>query len=192
MREMTNGRIRITRLQRAAAANATVQKAIDTTKKVLGKYFENTCRQRLAGGAGSIYEGINTPEEMEAALRAAIWLETDHPTVMKGCRAFMTRSIPGGRFGLVRIANLPEDAVLTASDPKGTGMVSMTIKGHKGPAVAETWLIIGEENGYDVVFTFHPGKPVKPSMVEVKNCPDGTKLTKAEAMGLGFDLAKVV
>lgn len=68
----------------------------------------------------------------------------------------------------------------------------MTVSGEKGPATEETWLIIGKEEGTDVVFTFHPGEPVRPSVVEVKDCPDGTKLTKDQAIALGFDLAKIV
>ena len=30
------------------------------------------------------------------------------------------------------------------------------------------------------------------SVAEVKDCPDGTKLTKEQALNLGFDLAKIV
>ena len=51
--------------------------------------------------------------------------------------------------------------------------------------------IIGNEEGHDVVFTFHPGEPVRPSLLEVSDCHNGTKLTKVEALNLGFDLAKV-
>ena len=68
----------------------------------------------------------------------------------------------------------------------------MTVSGEKGPEVEDTWLIVGKEDGVDVVFTFHPGEPVRPSVVEAKDCPDGTKLTKEQALNLGFDLAKIV
>lgn len=51
--------------------NKLVNKAIDNTKKYLDGYFESTCRQRLAGGAGSVYDGIGSVEEMEKALRLA-------------------------------------------------------------------------------------------------------------------------
>lgn len=132
-----------------------------------------------------------TPEEMEKALKAADWIEAEHPDVMPGCKAFKTTDIKGGHFGLLKIADLPEDAEITAFDPKGTGKVSMVVSGQSGPLVAETWLIIGDEEGHDVVFTFHPGEPVRPSVLDISDCPNGTKLTKAEALGLGFDFAKV-
>lgn len=171
--------------------NNIVISAIEATKKYLGEYFINTCRQRLAGGLGSIYEGINTPEEMEEALKAANWVEAEHPDVIPGCKAYKTTDIKGGHFGLLKIADLPEDTAIYACDPKGTGKVSMIVSGIQGPSVDETWLIIGDEEGHDVVFTFHPGEPVRPSVLEVSDCPNGTKLTKAEALSLGFDFAKV-
>ena len=173
--------------------NVTVNEAIDATKQYLGEYFTNTCKQRLAaGGAGSVYEGINTPEEMEKALREANWVEAKHPDVMPGCKAYKTTDIKGGHYGLIKIADLPDDAIIIASDPKGTGKVSMLVPDMIGPAVEETWLIVGDEEGHDVVFTFHPGEPVRPSILEVEDCPDGTRLTKVEALVFGFDLAKVI
>lgn len=175
--------------------NQIVNAAIDATKAYLGDYFENTCCQRLAGGAGSCFSGVKTVEEMEHLLREANWDKAEHPDVIPGCQAYVTSDLSGGRFGLVRIAELPEDTTLVASDPKSTGRVSMTVRGLLGPEVKETWLIIGKEDvggvARDVVYTFHPGEPVRPSLVEVKDCPDGTSLTKAQALALGFELAKV-
>ena len=165
---------------------------IDTTKKFFGEYFERTCAQRLASGAGSIFEGINSVEEMEKALRTANWSEATHPDVMPECKAYKTTDIEGGRLGLIRIEDLPEDVKIIASDPKGTGKVSMTVHGELGPAAEETWLITGMEEGHEIVFTFHPGEPVRPSILEVKDCPNGTVLSKKEAINLGFDFAKIV
>ena len=52
-----------------------------------------------------------------------------------------------------------------------------------------TNVILGKENingkDEDVVFTFHPGEPVKPSEVETQEIPDGTRLSKEEAKKLG-------
>lgn len=173
-------------------ANATVNAAIDATKQYLGDYFENTCKQRLVGGAGSIFDGIASVEEMERELRAADWETASHPSVLAGCSAYKTTSITRGHYGLVAIAELPDDVVLTACDPKGTGTVSMTVSGTIGPETPETWLIVGDEGGHDVVYTFHPGKPVRPSLVTVDDVPDGAKLSKADALKLGFELAKIV
>ena len=170
----------------------TVNTIIDTTKKFFNEYFERTCAQRLADGAGSVFEGINSVKEMEEALRIADWSEATHPDVMSGCKAYKTTSIKGGHLGLVKIEDLPEDVKIIASDPKGTGKVSMTIQGELGPVAEETWLITGMEEGHEIVFTFHPGEPVRPSILEVKNCPDGTILSKEEAINLGFNFAKIV
>ena len=170
----------------------TINTIIDTTKKFFGEYFERTCAQRLAGGAGSIFEDINSIEKMEKSLRTANWSEATHQDVMPGCKAYKTTSIKGGRLGLVKIEDLPENVRIIASDPKGTGKVSMTVHDKLGPIVEETWLITGIEEGHEIIFTFHPGEPVRPSILEVKNCPDGTILSKEEAINLGFNFAKIV
>ena len=169
-----------------------VRSALAKTQTYLSDYFENTCKQRLAGGVGSVYDGIEEIADMEDALYSAYWKKAEHPDVMPGCQAYVTKDIKGGHLGLLKIADLPDGAVITASDPKGTGKVSMTVTGEKGPEVEETWLIVGNEDGHNVVYTFHPGEPVRPSVVEVKDCPNGTKLTKEQAIALGFDLAKIV
>lgn len=169
-----------------------VEIALRNTRDTLKEYFENTCKQRLENGAGSVYDGIKTTAEMKKALFGAFWKKAEHPDVMPGCQAYVTKDIKGGHLGLLKIADLPDNVIITASDPKGTGKVSMTVSGEKGPEVEDTWLIVGKEDGVDVVFTFHPGEPVRPSVVEVKDCPDGTKLTKEQALNLGFDLAKIV
>ena len=172
--------------------NNIIQHAINETKQVIPGYFENTCKMRLSGGTGSCYDKIMSIEDMELALMEADWQEATHPDVMLGCKAYKTTDIKSGRFGLVAIADLPDDAIIIASDPKGTGRVSMTVTGVKREEVEVTWIILGDENGHQVVFTFHPGEPVRPSMLTVSDCPDGKVLTKKEAMALGFDLAKVI
>ena len=68
----------------------------------------------------------------------------------------------------------------------------MTVKGVVGDIVPYTYLITGKEDGVDVVFTFHPGEPIRPSIVEVKDLNHGAKVSKAYAKELGFDLAKIV
>ena len=178
--------------------NDRVRAAICRTAAFIPSYYGKMLAQRLpAGGCGSIFEGFDSPEQLAAALMGANWEVAEPPagSAMPGCGYFKTRDIPGGRYGLVRIADLPDDTQILARDPKGTGMVSMAVQGVRGLEAFETWIILGpgDEDGVsgEVVWTFHPGDPVGPSRLEVKDVPDGTVLTKAKAMELGFDLAKI-
>ena len=166
--------------------------AILNSKENTREYFEMTCKGRLAGGAGSIYDQFDSVEALEKALLEAEWTETTHPSVMEGCKVYVANL--AGRFGLVEIDSLTEDAVLIADDRKNTGRVAMTISGIRGKEVPVTYLITGKEDGIegDVVYTFHPGEPVRPSVVEVSTLSHGSKVSKAQAKELGFDLAKIV
>lgn len=166
-----------------------VSECIANTKRIVPDYWNATLAGRLNGGAGSSYDQFETAEALEQALKDANWQEITHPDVMVGCRVFKA-NIPG-RFGLVEIDNLPDDTVLVADDRKGTGHISIVATGTKGQIVEDTYLIVGEEQGENVVFTFHPGEPVRPSVVETASVSHGTRLTKAEAKKLGFDLAKI-
>lgn len=167
-----------------------IANAIDNTKRVVPGYFENTVRNRLSGGIGSIYDQFETSEELEKALLSADWEETTHPSVLAGCRVFKA-NLPG-RLGIIEIDTLPDDVELIADDSKSTGNVAMTVKGVRGTVVPETYLIIGKEKDVDVVYTFHPGEPVKPSIVSTSTVNHGSVVSKREAKKLGFDLAKIV
>lgn len=164
--------------------------AINNTKNSLPDYWNNTCKNRLNGGVGSIYEQFDSVEELEKALLSANWEETTHPDVMPGCRVFKTDL--EGRFGLVKIDELPKDTKLIADDRKNTGKVAMTVKGIRGKIVHETYLIIGKNDDLDVVYTFHPGEPIRPSIVEVSEISHGSIVSVAQAKELGFGLAKIV
>ena len=170
--------------------NTFVVEAIANTRKVLPEYWDNTLKARLNGGVGSTYDQFDKVEELEKALLTADWEETSHPDVMPGCRVYKTSL--GGRYGIVEISSLPADTLLVADDRKNTGRVAMTVKGIKGELVPFTYLIIGKEDGIDVVYTFHPGEPIRPSVVETATLSHGSKVSKAYAKELGFDLAKIV
>lgn len=179
-----------------------VKNALDNAKKiVMGKdengkdktYLDMMLSQRIEGptNAGSSYD-IGSPEELYEELISQEWIETTHPEVMEGCRVF--KSSLAGLEGILDLDNLPDDVELYAIDPKGTGKVGVGAGEVTKNNVKETYLIVGKENidgqEEDVVFTFHPGEPVRPSQVETKDIPDGKKLTKEEAKNLGFDKVK--
>ena len=180
-------------MSRVPVAEATkfVIGCIDRIKYLLPDYWQKTLEQRLStSAAGSCYTQFNSAKELEAALRSCQWEETSHPAVDPSCRVFKTQ-LPG-HFGLVRIAELPEDAILMADDRKGTGRVSATIMWHHGSVVAETYAITGVEQGQWVMFTFHPGEPIRPSQVEATTHPHGSLMSRDQALALGLEWAKIV
>ena len=173
-----------------------VKKALDNAKKIqMGEksYLDLMLGQRIEGptNAGSSYK-VNSPEELYNKLINQEWEETSHPDVMPGCRVFKSKL--SGLEGILSLEDLPDDAELYAIDPKGTGKVGVGAGKVKKNPVKETYLIIGKEKidgkDEDLVFTFHPGEPIKPSEIETQDIPDGTKLTKKQAEELGFDKVK--
>jgi hypothetical protein len=168
-----------------------VIEAINNSKRIMPEYWAKCLTQRSkVVSAGSFYD--LAAEQIERALEAAIWKKAEHPSIMAGCTAYVTENMPYGYYGLIDINTLDDDVVLTCEDRKGTGMVSLTVHIDKEflPIARYTWLIIGEDNGEQVVFTFHPGEPVSPSFTQMGKVP--ATLTKQQALDLGFNKAKIV
>ncbi len=169
-----------------------IAKAVETTRRVVPSYFEKTLAQRaeLSGKvAGSVILGVDEAQ-LEQLLLTADWEEYSHPAVMSECVAYKA-NIPG-MLGIVDLASLPVETVVTLDDRKNTGKVSATVKGARGQDVDFTVLILGTEQGEEVVFTFHPGDPVSPSQVQVVPGLHGKQVTVAEAQGMGLGTAKIV
>ena len=179
-----------------------VKKALDNAKKIImGKdkqgnnrtYLDVMLGQRIEGSnnAGSSYV-VSSPEKLYEELISQEWEETTHPDVMPGCRVFKTNL--AGLEGILNLDDLPDNVELYAIDPKETGKIGIGAGEVEKTPAQETYLIVGKEkiNGKDedVVFTFHPGEPVRPSEVETKEIPDGTRLTKEAAEKLGFTKVK--
>lgn len=155
-------------------------------------YLDKCCMQRISTGTGSIYKDIHTISDMRGRLALAAWEKAENPNVAPFCTAYKTNNIPGGQYGMVPIADQPEGTVFHIEDQKGTGKVSLVMEGAGRIPAAETWLIVGPcDTGEKVVFTFHPGEPVPRATTSTEELPVGTKLTKQEALELGFNLAKV-
>lgn len=153
-------------------------------------YLAATLAQRveLSGeAAGSVYEGVDA-SELERKLLAADWEPYSHPAVMSGCTAFKA-ALPG-RLGVVDLATLPPDAVVTLDDRKNTGTVSAVVSGVRGEMVDFTVAILGLEGEREIVFTFHPGDPVSPSQVPATGL-HGQQVTVSKARGMGLETAKI-
>lgn len=171
--------------------NEKIQNAINATKNVVPGYFEKTCRQRLATGTGSIFSTINTVEEMEEAIVKADWVEAEHELIELPCKAYKTTSIKGGLYGMVPVADQPDDTMFEIQNQKNTGKVSLVMVGNNRIPAEETWMIIGPEQGEEIIYTFYPGEPTPKATTSTEELKVGTKLTKAEALEKGFNLAKL-
>ena len=169
-----------------------IAKAIDATRRVVPGYFEKTVKQRLPKtGAGSVVEGFDSAEELEKALISADWEPYSHDALMAGTEAFVTKDIQGW-LGIIDLVDLPTDAVVTLDDRKNTGKVSCVVEGVRGEKVDFTVIILGEHEGEEVVFTFHPGDPVNPAQVQVEPGMHGRQVAVSEAIGMGLETAKII
>ena len=175
--------------------------AITNTKRSLPEYFRKTLRQRLDSPerSGSYYPGVKDEETLFNILLALPWQPTEEfeEFLLPGTISF-TAPFPG-IAGVVDLMSLEDNQVVTLDDRKNTGYLSATIALPMGSDVAEvsfSTLILGHEDGVDgkVVFTVHPGAPVKASQVEVGTwgLRHGDTITVEEALRLGLWTAKVV
>jgi hypothetical protein len=169
-----------------------IMPAIDNTKKFLPEHWQKCLDQRCGRSgfaAGSVYPRW-TQKRIEKELLAGHWVEYSHPAIMVGCRAFRAQ-IPG-RFGIVELSTLPSGTIITLDDRKNTGKVSCVVKGIRGEMVDFSVIILGMDNGMEVVFTFHPGDPINPSQVLCEPGMHGREIAVAEALDMGLETVKIV
>ena len=171
-----------------------VNNALDNIINQDALYTDKMFAQRLPeSGMGSIYPFFNSRKELEEAIRSANYQPAEHPAIAPGCKAYITQDIMGA-YGMVKIEDQPNDMKFVIADPKNTGKVSLMIWGWaEGNRLLtnETWVIVGPNEGKDVVYTFHPGEPIPRATTSTEELPVGTILTKQEALAKGFNLAKV-
>ena len=191
-----------------------VHSSVTNTLLYATQHLQRTFESRVGSEAsGSRYPQFDSILQLHAAILEANWEPYEHPDVMSGCQAYRA-SIPGS-MGIVSLTDLSDDETVMLVDYKETGNLSCVVT-VEDPSLIEvdfSVLIIGkspetlqkanpgktliygseeerEANCWsysDVVFTVHPGDPVRPSMV--KGEPMVT--TVGEALRLGFLLAKV-
>ncbi len=174
-----------------------ILQAIWNTRHMEGAplYFEKTCDSRSnSQRRGSYYPDLETGMEVERMITHQDWVEDPTcPNLIPGCTAFYARG-ERGILGTVALVNLMEEAELFLADPKGTGEALAEIR-FSCPTFQEvinTTLILGMEQGQEVVFTFHPGLPT-PHDPGVKVEPYSTrKLTVKEALSMGLKTAKII
>lgn len=170
--------------------NNRIKKAIETTKETIPGYFESTCEKHAELSEkpmGSVVLGVDA-KSLEDKIASADWRPFIHKDVTEGCEAFV--SDLKGLFGMIDLDTLPKDTEVTIVDPKKTGFASISVKGVRGQEVDFTVLILGKEAGKEVVFTFHPGEPCRPSTLPIKD-RNGDVISIEEAKELGFEKANI-
>jgi len=150
-----------------------VRQAIENTERVDPGYFSSTVKQRIpqsGSAAGSIYEDMSEAE-LVAKLKSAAWKPYSHPSIGGPATGFSAQI--EGRVGVVALDDIPEGSRLMLDDRKNTGQVSLVLKGRsRGPRVGHTVILLGpagQDDPTEIVWTFHPGDPIRPSMVNLKD-----------------------
>lgn len=152
-------------------------------------YWKNLVASRTQGtGLGSYYD---LPfEEIEDLISNTMWRPSASTFVSEGCIAFEADLL--GFMNVIELSELDDDAEGTLEDPKGTGNMELHVSGSGGVMTSVTTCILGIHEGMEVVFTFHPGEPIRPSVVVTDPNKIGKTITVAEARILGLSHAKVV
>lgn len=150
-----------------------LERAIDTRTALhrVGSYFEVTAAQLKSELFKAKWEPYNP-------------LDTDgNPIISGGARGYRT-TIAGGRLGMISTDTIADTANLYLIDPKGTGKWSLSTVGAAEPHTGMVTMIVAEEPsvGKNIVFTFHPGEPVRSS-----NLDTSTLSTLMASSGLKTD-----
>lgn len=157
------------------------------------KYIAETLKSRTAGpdSSGSTFDETQTVQ----SLIEANWEPYEHPAVLKGCTAFKA-PIPG-MLGVVDLAQFPSMTMVKLVDPKGTAgtyggglMAELPLKLEDQLIVDFSVIILGPEDGKEVVYTFHPGDPIRPTMVDKAKWKNET-VNIVQALERGFRYGKV-
>ena len=154
-------------VDRFGGPTAEVWAAIANTIEVVPGYFEGHLAGRSASGDGStVWRWGKACPDAAAVLDVVLdtlWQEYPScPNLIPGCTAYKA-AIPG-TIDLRQVADLADDTPVAWTNP-GHGYQYPTIVGDAGDYVDYTTLIVGPEAGKEVVYTFHPGDPIRPAQV---------------------------
>ena len=152
---------------RFGGPTAEVWAAIANTIEVVPGYFEGHLAGRSAAGDGStVWRWGKACPDASAVLDVVLdtlWQEYPScPNLMPGCRAYRA-AIPG-TIDLRQVSDLEDDTPVVWVKTYH-GYQYPTVAGTEGEYVDETVLIVGPEADRTVVYTFHPGNPIKPSQI---------------------------
>lgn len=177
-------------------ARSRVRAALRNTRE---DYLRACLAQRVPGHAGSAGSTFRVTGQMDLLrlLHDAEWKPYQHSAVLPACTAFCA-PIPGD-LGIVSVRDLSDEARVVLSDPKGTGDVHAHVRRSYVADVlvsADFAVMILGPNEEDtskpeMVWTFHPGEPVRPSVVKAASGVESETVSPREAIARGFEFAKV-
>lgn len=154
-------------VDRFGGPTAEVWTAIANTVSTVPGYFEGHLEGRSAAGDGSTVWrwGKACPDAASVldVVLDTLWQEYPScPNLIPGCTAYKA-AIPG-TIDLRQVSDLADDTPVAWTNP-GHGYQYPTVDGVEGEYTDFTTLIVGPEAGVNVVYTFHPGNPIRPSQI---------------------------
>lgn len=164
-----------------------VRDCIDITSNNFQKYWNNICMKNFSTNS---YEQFSSKEELEKAFRSTMWREVRDKDIKEGFRVFKANI--SGRLNVIPLESLPDDVTLVALGKNSSNDISLCVSNVKGKLLPYTYLITGDSYDKKVVFNFHPGKPYAATKISNDTLKHGDKISKKDALNLGFKLIRIV
>lgn len=137
---------------------------------------------------GSTFFEAQSPE----SLIEANWSEYNHPDVLSIAKAFRT-DIPG-YFGVVDLREIdsetPVEIVMAHKKTLDEAACIIPASEMPRPKADFTTIILGPDDGKEIVWTFHPGPPIKPSAIIWTQDMADSVTTAGDAIAAGFKYGK--
>ena len=159
-------------------------------REIAPGYWEATVASRTAETAVGSFFKFPKVEEVLFEQHLQDWEEyPECPGLLPGCAAFKLQI--KGYLGVIPLESLDDAQELRVVDNKGTGVAKLLAPKEVSPQEVDLAVcILGEEDGREVIFTFHPGDPIPPDTIKMEDL-SRTSITVAEAKSLGFVYANL-
>lgn len=174
------------------AFDAAVRKAIVALKQNVPDYYQTTLGMRLADGTGSVTD-YTTFNDLDDRLMSAHWEPYESENIGEECWCAKTYDIPG-HLGVVSLDSLDPRTPVVLDNSKGNGYLSAVVKSDHRAPVDYSVMVIGKNNGEDVMYTFYPGDPMESSTFKegTDELYAGDVISAQDAIEHGFTFAKIV
>lgn len=169
-----------------------LREAIQASKEVIPDYYQTHMAMHIRGAeadvapAGSWWswgDPLRTPrtlEEVENVLLSQLWEIETPDGAMPGCTYL--HAVGSGRmmFGVECVGKLSTmedstvDVVPVHGDPEHLELRAQVRSSKDLPWTREAWIIIGPEQGRDVIYTAFPGRLIPPSNITRDDIAPGT------------------